>query len=122
MTEFNLRSGSIFGEYDIKELTRGTRCPLAIIGANSFPEKPWHDNVYDGDDDDDDDDYDDVDDDGDARSVKELAGSARHTNRLFPPTPLPTLYTSYECTSYTAVRLHVYLDFVKSIEQELKIQ
>ena len=47
MTEFNLRSGSIFGEYDIKELTRGTRCPLAIIGANSFPEKPWQDNVYD---------------------------------------------------------------------------
>ena len=64
MTEFNLRSGSIFGEYDIKELTRGTRCPLAIIGANSFPEKPWHDNVYDdGDDGDDDDDYDDDDDD-----------------------------------------------------------
>ena len=72
------------------------------------------------DDDDDDDDHDDGDDDdGDARSVKELAGSARHTNRLFPPTPLPTLYTSYECTSYTAVRLHVYLDFVKSIEQKL---
>ena len=60
--EFNLRSGSIFGEYDIKELTRGTRCPLAIIGANSFPEKPWHDNVYDDYDDGDDDDVDDDDD------------------------------------------------------------
>ena len=66
-----------------------------------------------------DDDHDDDHDDDDARSVKELAGSARHTNRLFPPTPLPTLYTSYECSSYTAVRLHVYLDFVKSIEEKL---
>ena len=64
MTEFNLRSGSIFGEYDIKELTRGTSCPLAIIGANSFPEKPWHGDDYDDDDDGDSDYYDDSDDGG----------------------------------------------------------